>query len=147
MISLPTSVDLFGKMASITPNPSRRTILICSNGFYLRVNDDAIDGVTDIQDENIVLEMHSVAIGEIVLFGEKSMKYIAMDNDGNLITTSSLVHTCVFKEKHLTTGYNTYESKANAGWYLGLTIKGTPKRGPKTSPGQNAVSFLTGDAP
>jgi hypothetical protein len=39
-------------MAGLTPNTSRRTILICSNGFYLRVTDDKIDGVTDLADKN-----------------------------------------------------------------------------------------------
>lgn len=38
---------------------------------------------------SVVLEMQSVAVGEIVLLGEKCMKYIAMDDDGNLITTVS----------------------------------------------------------
>jgi hypothetical protein len=34
--------------------------------------------------------MQSTAVGEIVLLGEKSMKYIAMYNAGNLIATVSI---------------------------------------------------------
>ncbi|KAK3722068.1 hypothetical protein QZH41_019827, partial [Actinostola sp. cb2023] len=132
-------------MAVLIPNASRRSLMICSNGFYLRVLDDKVDGVTDIADTNIVLEMQSVAIGEIVLLGEQSTKYVSMDSKGNIMTTSPLSHDCVFKEKQLTNGYNTYESKVNTGWYLGLTKHGTTKKGSKTRPEQKAVLFLTGD--
>ena len=51
---------------------------------------------------------------------------------------------CVFKEHHDTDGYNSFESKPHAGWFLALTNEDRAKPGPKTASGWRAVEFLPG---
>jgi len=110
----------------------------------LRVTDDTVEGSQQrIGDVYTTLEMISVAPGEIVLRGEVSNRYIGMDSKGNLLTYSSLVEDCFFKEHHNTNGYSSFESKPHAGWFLALTNDGRAKPGSKAVSGQRAVEFLS----
>jgi len=111
----------------------------------LRVTDDTVEGGRQqIGDVYTILEITSVAPGEIVLRGEVSNRYIGMDIHGNLLTYSSLMEDCVFKEHHNTNGYSSFESRSHPGWFLALTNDGRAKPGPKTASGQRAVEFLSG---
>lgn len=130
----------------LTLNVSRKTRLISRFGFFLRVTDDTVEGSRQgVSDVYTTLEMASVAPGEIVLRGEESNRFIGMDSDGNLLTYSSLMEDCVFKEHHNTNGYSSFESRPHAGWFLALTNEGRAKPGPKTASGQRAVEFLSGE--
>ncbi|KAL9961482.1 hypothetical protein ACROYT_G030429 [Oculina patagonica] len=123
----------------------RKAFLVSRHGFFLRVTEDTVEGSQHrTEDVYTTLEMISVAPGEIVLRGEVSNRYIGMDSNGNLLTYSSLMEDCVFKEHHGVNGYSSFESRPHSGWYLALTNDGSAKPGPKTASGQRAVEFLAG---
>lgn len=129
----------------VVTNAVRKTTLISRHGLALRVTDNAVNGSESVTgDANTILEMMSVAPGEIVLRGESANRYIGMDNNGNLIAYNSLMEDCVFKEHLHNNGYMSFESRLHNGWYLALRNDGRAKPGPKTAPGQRAVEFLPG---
>ncbi|RMX41326.1 hypothetical protein pdam_00021653 [Pocillopora damicornis] len=88
------------------------------------------------------LTMESVKTAEVMLRGNVSGNYIAMNTKGELYSTNSPTHPeCVFKEI-FGTKCNSYQSTLNPAWYLALTKQGEAKYGPKTKPGQRAVGFI-----
>lgn len=49
---------------------------------------------------------------------------------------------CVFVEKVLENHYTALMSARHAGWYVGFTKRGRPRRGPQTLPNQQDVHFM-----
>uniref|UniRef100_A0A4W5RR67 Fibroblast growth factor 18a n=1 Tax=Hucho hucho TaxID=62062 RepID=A0A4W5RR67_9TELE len=49
---------------------------------------------------------------------------------------------CVFVEKVLENHYTALMSSRYAGWYVGFTKRGRPRRGPHTLPNQQDVHFM-----
>ncbi|XP_071781921.1 putative fibroblast growth factor 1 [Centroberyx gerrardi] len=119
------------------------TRLYCQNGgHHLRIAPDGtVSGGRQDNDPYDVLRLKAVSAGVVVIKGEQTGRYLAMDKDGRLYGSQALNDECYFLEKYEENHYNSYRSQKYS-WYVGLTRKGKPKAGPKTHQGQKAVYFL-----
>ncbi|KAM3869142.1 putative fibroblast growth factor 1 [Diretmus argenteus] len=119
------------------------TRLYCQNGgYHLRIlPDGTVTGGRQDNDSYDVLRVKAVSAGVVVIKGEKTGRYLAMDSNGNLNGLQTLSDECYFLEKYEENHYNTYRSQ-KYNWYVGLKRNGKPKAGPQTHQGQKAVYFL-----
>ncbi|XP_074528222.1 putative fibroblast growth factor 1 [Halichoeres trimaculatus] len=113
-----------------------------NGGYHLRISPDgAVSGGRQENDPYDVLRVKAVSVGVVVIKGEMSGRYLAMNKKGRLYGSQTLNDECYFLEKYEENHYNTYRSQ-KYGWYVGLKRNGQPKAGPKTHQGQKAVFFL-----
>ncbi|KAJ3589626.1 hypothetical protein NHX12_010470 [Muraenolepis orangiensis] len=118
--------------------------LYCLNGgHHLRIlPDGTVGGGRLEQDIYDTLRLKAVSPGVVVIRGEASGRYLAMDQDGRLYGSQVVEDECYFLETYEENHYNTYGCRGRPGWYVGLKRSGEPKWGPKTQHHQKAVCFL-----
>lgn len=113
-----------------------------NGGYHLRVlPDGTVSGGRQENDTYDVLRLKAVSVGVVVIRGEATGIYVAMDKKGRLHGSQTLTDECYFLEKYEENHYNTYRSQ-KYGWYVALKRNGQPKAGPDTHHGQKAVFFL-----
>ncbi|CAL1573293.1 unnamed protein product [Knipowitschia caucasica] len=124
-------------------HPRTLTRLYCKNGgYHLRVTADGrVSGGRQDNDPYEILRLKAVSMGVVVIKGEHSGHYLAMDGEGTLYGAKTLSDECHFIEKYEENHYNTYRSQ-KFGWYVGIKKNGQPKPGQDTHLGQKAVLFL-----
>ncbi|KAM4620713.1 putative fibroblast growth factor 1 [Polymixia lowei] len=117
--------------------------LYCQNGgHHLRIlADGTVTGSRQDNSPYDILRVKAVSVGVVVVKGEETGRYLAMNKDGRLYGSQALNDECYFLEKYEENHYNTYRSQ-KYNWYVGLKRTGKPKAGPNTHQGQKAVYFL-----
>ncbi|XP_041949182.1 fibroblast growth factor 1-like [Alosa sapidissima] len=116
-----------------------------SGGHHLRLQlDGTVDGSRNENDLNTVLRVQAVSLGVVVIKGNETGHYLAMDKNGRLYGSLLLNDECYFLEHMEENHYNTYRSNKyrDGQWYVGLKKDGRTKMGPQTSIGQKSVMFL-----
>lgn len=123
--------------------PRTLTRLYCKNGgYHLKISPEGrVSGGRQDNDPYDILRLKAVSVGVVVIKGEHSGLYLAMDSEGHLYGAQTLNDECHFIEKYEENHYNTYRSQ-KFGWYVGLKKNGQPKPGRDTHLGQKAVFFL-----
>ncbi|XP_029367853.1 fibroblast growth factor 4-like [Echeneis naucrates] len=111
-------------------------------GFHIQVLPNG--KITGVHNENryTLLEISPVERGVVTLFGVRSGLFVAMNNKGKLYGSGNFNDECKFKEKLLANNYNTYESAAYPGMYIGLSKTGKTKRGNRVIPTMTMAHFL-----
>ncbi|XP_020505101.2 putative fibroblast growth factor 1 isoform X1 [Labrus bergylta] len=113
-----------------------------NGGYHLRIlPDGTVSGGRQENDPNEVLGLKAVSVGVVVIKGELTGRYLAMNKKGRLYGSQALNDECYFLEKYEENNYNTYRSQ-KYNWYVALKRNGQPKAGPDTHQGQKAVFFL-----
>ncbi|XP_037324435.2 putative fibroblast growth factor 1 isoform X1 [Pungitius pungitius] len=134
-----------GPAAPEPPGQGHRTPtrLYCPNGGpNLRISSDGtVSGGRQEDDPSDILRLQAVSVGVLVIRGEMTGRYLAMNKKGGLYGSQALSDECYFLEKYEENHYNTYRSQKYK-WYVGLKRNGQPKPGPDTNQGQKAVFFL-----
>ncbi|KAG9339850.1 hypothetical protein JZ751_022353 [Albula glossodonta] len=118
--------------------------LYCKNGgYFLRINADGrVDGIRERSDPHTKLQIQATAVGEVVIKGVSTSRYLAMSADGRLFGTKRVTDECYFMERLEPNNYNTYRSRKYPDWYVALKRTGQHKSGSRTGPGQKAILFL-----
>ncbi|KAI1887315.1 hypothetical protein AGOR_G00189040 [Albula goreensis] len=118
--------------------------LYCKNGgYFLRINSDGrVDGIRERSDPHTKLQIQATAVGEVVIKGVSTSRYLAMSADGRLFGTKRVTDECYFMERLEPNNYNTYRSRKYPDWYVALKRTGQHKSGSRTGPGQKAILFL-----
>lgn len=118
--------------------------LYCKNGgFFLRIRSDGVvDGIREKSDPHIKLQLQATSVGEVVIKGLYTNRYLAMSRDGRLFGVRRVTEECVFLERLESNNYNTYRSRKYPHMYVALKRNGHQKSGNKTGPGQKAILFL-----
>ncbi|XP_054611651.1 fibroblast growth factor 1-like [Dunckerocampus dactyliophorus] len=119
------------------------TRLYCrSGGHQLRIlPDGSVNGGRQDNDPYDILRLTAVSAGVVVVTGENTGRYLAMNTNGSLYGSLTLNDECYFHENYEENDYNTYCSKKYK-WYVALKRNGEPKPGRKTDKGQKAILFL-----
>lgn len=113
-----------------------------NGGYHLRIlSDGSVRGGRQENDPYDILRLKAVSAGVVVLKGEDTGRYLAMDKNGRLYGSQALNDECYFLEKYEENHYNTYRSQKYS-WYVALKRNGQPKAGPDTHQGQKAIFFL-----
>ncbi|KAM7398285.1 hypothetical protein PAMA_006272 [Pampus argenteus] len=117
--------------------------LYCQNGgYHLRIlPDGTVNGSRQENDPYNILRLKAVSVGVVVITGEMTGRYLAMNKYGRLYGSQTLNDECYFLEKYEENHYNTYCSQ-KYNWYVGLKRNGQPKAGQDTHQGQKAIFFL-----
>uniref|UniRef100_UPI0037E73E16 putative fibroblast growth factor 1 isoform X2 n=1 Tax=Semicossyphus pulcher TaxID=241346 RepID=UPI0037E73E16 len=135
----------FGSAALDVSRQESRTLtrLYSKNGgYHLRILPDGnVSGGRQENDTYDVLRLKAVSVGVVVIKGEATGRYLAMNKNGRLYGSQALNDECYFLEKYEENHYNTYRSQ-KYNWYVALKRNGQPKAGPDTHQGQKAVFFL-----
>ncbi|KAJ8372106.1 hypothetical protein AAFF_G00294700 [Aldrovandia affinis] len=92
--------------------------------------------------QKVKLQLQATSVGEVVIKGLSSNRYLAMNKDGRLFGVRRVTDECYFFERLESNNYNTYRSRNFPDWYVALKRNGQHKPGSKTSPGQKAILFL-----
>ncbi|KAF7206191.1 fibroblast growth factor 1 isoform X2 [Nothobranchius furzeri] len=136
------------QLVPVTPDLSKlgqRSLikLYCRNGgHHLRIlPDGTVNGGTRENDPYETLRLTSVSAGMVVIKGETTGRYLAMNKNGLLYGSQTLNDECYFLENFEENNYNTYRSQKYC-WYVALKRNGQPKLGPSTHSGQKAILFL-----
>ncbi|XP_040907601.1 putative fibroblast growth factor 1 isoform X2 [Toxotes jaculatrix] len=113
-----------------------------NGGYHLRIlPDETVSGGRQENDPYDILRLKAVSVGVVVIKGEMTGKYLAMNKNGRLYGSQELNDECYFLEKYEENHYNTYCSQ-KYNWYVALKRNGQPKAGPDTHRGQKAIFFL-----
>ncbi|XP_041657525.1 putative fibroblast growth factor 1 isoform X2 [Cheilinus undulatus] len=113
-----------------------------NGGYHLRIlPDGTVSGGRQENDPYDILSLKAVSVGVVVIKGESTGRYLAMNKKGRLYGSQALTDECYFLEKYEENHYNTYRSQ-KYNWYVGLKRNGQAKAGPDTHQGQKAVFFL-----
>lgn len=113
-----------------------------NGGYHLRIlPDGTVSGGRQENDRYDILRLKAVSVGVVVIKGEMTGRYLAMNKNGRLYGSQALNDECYFLEKYEENHYNTYCSQ-KYNWYVGLKRNGQPKAGPDTHQGQKAIFFL-----
>ncbi|XP_010793419.1 putative fibroblast growth factor 1 [Notothenia coriiceps] len=135
----------FGPVSLDLSKQEQRTLtrLYSQNGgYHLRIlPDGSVSGGRQENDPYDVLRLKAVSVGVVVIKGEITGRYLAMNKNGHLYGSQALNDECYFLEKYEENNYNTYCSQ-KYNWYVGLKRNGQPKAGPGTHQGQKAIFFL-----
>ncbi|XP_019725321.1 putative fibroblast growth factor 1 isoform X2 [Hippocampus comes] len=120
--------------------------LYCRNGRqHLQIlPDGTVQGQNDDTDVHTFLQLTAVAPSVVVIKGQKTGKYLAMNGEGSLYTSPVANDDCHFLERQMESKYNTYQSQKYRGksWYVALKKNGKPELGPNTNIGRKAILFL-----
>uniref|UniRef100_A0A3Q2XV39 Fibroblast growth factor n=1 Tax=Hippocampus comes TaxID=109280 RepID=A0A3Q2XV39_HIPCM len=114
--------------------------LYCRNGRqHLQILPDGT-----VQGQNDDTDLTAVAPSVVVIKGQKTGKYLAMNGEGSLYTSPVANDDCHFLERQMESKYNTYQSQKYRGksWYVALKKNGKPELGPNTNIGRKAILFL-----
>ncbi|XP_034033307.1 fibroblast growth factor 1-like [Thalassophryne amazonica] len=119
------------------------TRLYCQNGgHHLRILPDGnVNGGRQENDNYDILRLKAVSVGVVVIKGEMTTRFLAMNKDGHLYGSQALNDECYFLEKYEENHYTTFCSQKYS-WYVGLKRNGQPKTGPANHRGQKAIFFL-----
>ncbi|XP_076875443.1 fibroblast growth factor 18b isoform X1 [Brachyhypopomus gauderio] len=81
---------------------------------------------------------------QVRIRGKKTNFYVCMNRRGKLVGRKASGRTgeCVFVEMVLENNYTAWMSARYAGWFVGFTKKGRPRRGPQTRANQRDVHFM-----
>ncbi|XP_069578490.1 putative fibroblast growth factor 1 isoform X1 [Brachyistius frenatus] len=113
-----------------------------NGGYHLRIlPDGTVSGGRQENDPYDILRLKPVSAGVMVIKGEMTGRYLAMNKNGRLYGSQALNDECYFLEKYEENHYNTYRSQ-KYNWYVALKRSGQPKAGPDTHQGQKAIFFL-----
>ncbi|XP_068571822.1 putative fibroblast growth factor 1 isoform X1 [Cebidichthys violaceus] len=113
-----------------------------NGGYHLRIlPDGTVSGGRQENDPYDILRLKAVNVGVVVIKGEMTGRYLAMNKNGRLYGSQTLNDECYFLEKYEENHHNTYCSQ-KYNWYVGLKRNGQPKAGPDTHQGQKAIFFL-----
>ncbi|KAK7922310.1 hypothetical protein WMY93_009212 [Mugilogobius chulae] len=111
-------------------------------GFHLQVSPNGQVSGTHNENPYTLLEISPVSRGVVTLYGLRSGLFIAMTTRGKLYGSDHCQDECAFKEKLLANNYNTYESAAHPGMYIGISKTGKVKRGNRVTPTMSMAHFL-----
>ncbi|XP_037543229.1 fibroblast growth factor 1-like [Nematolebias whitei] len=135
----------FGLSSLDLPRKEQRTLIRLysqNGGYHLRISPDgAVNGGRQESDPYEILKLTAVSAGVVVIKGEATGRYLAMNKNGCLYGSQALNDECHFLEKYEENNYNTYRSQ-KYNWYVALKRNGQPKTGPDTHQGQKAIFFL-----
>ncbi|XP_030602640.1 putative fibroblast growth factor 1 isoform X1 [Archocentrus centrarchus] len=133
----PSSLDLSKQ------EPRTLTKLYSMNGgYHLRIlSDGTVNGGRQEDDPYDILRLKAVSAGVVVIKGETTGRYLAMNKNGRLYGAQAVNDECYFLEKYEENHHNTYRSQKYS-WYVALKRNGQPKAGPDTHQGQKAIFFL-----
>ena len=109
------------------PKSGRRRRLFCRNGVYLRVTaDKRVAGTTNPFDPTVVFDMIPAGPNCVKIQNVKSGLYIAIDQNGDIMTKSRADMECVFEETNNSNFYDIYKRPRNVGppFVLGLRKNG-----------------------
>ncbi|XP_026184161.1 putative fibroblast growth factor 1 isoform X2 [Mastacembelus armatus] len=113
-----------------------------NGGYHLRIlPDGSVSGGRQENDPYDILRLKAVSTGVVVIMGEKTGRYLAMNKNGHLYSSQEPNDECYFLEKYEENHYSTYRSQ-KYNWYVALKRNGQPKAGPDTHQGQKAIFFL-----
>ncbi|KAG9480167.1 hypothetical protein GDO78_011929 [Eleutherodactylus coqui] len=142
--TLPPAADDGGSTPFPPGNFKDPKRLYCKNGgYFLRINSDGrVDGSREKGDSHIKLQLQAEERGVVSIKGISANRYLAMKDDGRLITLKCVTDECFFFERLEANNYNTYRSRKYSDWYVALKRTGQYKNGSQTSPGQKAILFL-----
>ncbi|KAM9333562.1 fibroblast growth factor 1-like [Pholidichthys leucotaenia] len=113
-----------------------------NGGHHLRIlPDGTVNGGRQENDPYDLLKLKAVNIGVVVIKGETTGRYLAMNKNGHLYGSQGVNDECYFLEKYEENHHNTYRSQKYS-WYVALKRNGQPKAGPDTHQGQKAILFL-----
>ncbi|XP_031725164.1 putative fibroblast growth factor 1 isoform X2 [Anarrhichthys ocellatus] len=113
-----------------------------NGGYHLRIlPDGTVSGGRQENDPYDILRLKAVSVGVVVIKGEMTGRYLAMNKNGRLYGSQTLNDECYFLEMYEENHHNTYCSQ-KYNWYVGLKRNGQPKAGPDTHQGQKAIFFL-----
>ncbi|XP_028277171.1 putative fibroblast growth factor 1 isoform X2 [Parambassis ranga] len=113
-----------------------------NGGYHLRIlPDGSVKGGRQENDPYDILRLKAVSVGVVVIKGETTGQYLAMNKNGRLYGSQALNDECYFLEKYEENHYNTYRSQ-KYNWYVALKRTGQTKAGPDTQQGQKAIFFL-----
>uniref|UniRef100_A0A8C5HA17 Fibroblast growth factor n=1 Tax=Gouania willdenowi TaxID=441366 RepID=A0A8C5HA17_GOUWI len=123
--------------------PRRLTRLYSQNGgFHLRIlPDGTVCGGRDENNSYDILRMQAVSAGVVIIIGEITGRYLAMNKSGHLYGSTSLDDECYFVETYEENHYNTYFSQLYR-WFVALKRNGKPKAGPDTYHGMWQTRLL-----
>lgn len=132
--------------SALLPDYRRLTRLYCMNGgHHLQLlPDGTVQGQRDDRDVHTFLKLRAVDKGVVVIKGEETGRYLAMNSEGRLYSSPTVNEECHFLEKLEENHYNTYQPQKyeEMNWYVALKKNGKPKLGPRTHIGQKAIFFL-----
>ncbi|XP_037125470.1 fibroblast growth factor 1-like [Syngnathus acus] len=139
VMTLPS--NSLGNLSRHEPRTLTR-LYCCNGGHHLRIlPDGTVNGGLLENDLYNILRLQATNVGEVVVMGEHTKKYLAMNKKGRLYGSLTLNDECYFLEKYEENHYNTYRSRKYE-WYVALKKNGKPKAGPKADLTQKAVFFL-----
>ncbi|XP_024232938.2 fibroblast growth factor 4B-like [Oncorhynchus nerka] len=111
-------------------------------GFHLQILPDGrINGVHN-ENQYSLIEISTVEIGVLSMYGVRSELFVAMNSRGRLYGTKFFRDECKFKETLLPNNYNAYESSVYKGSYIALSKHGRAKRGNKATTAMTVTHFL-----
>ncbi|CAJ0942158.1 unnamed protein product, partial [Mesorhabditis belari] len=152
-----------GKLSNHT---MRRGALFCRSGTWLEIldekesrrrhrhrNPELVRGNTHTRSEFSILNFISVAFGLVSIRGEKSDRFLCMDEQSRLYAAhpSNYSAECVFLEEMLENYYNLYSSCAHfpdpndktfKPWYVAIRKDGRPRRGRHSRKRRRSSHFL-----
>ncbi|CAJ0569130.1 unnamed protein product, partial [Mesorhabditis spiculigera] len=151
----------------LTNNTVRRGALFCRSGSWLEIlderessrrkrdttQDNLIWGNLQTRSEFSILHFISVAIGLVSIRGEKSNRFLCMDNSSRLYAAPADHYSaeCVFLEEMLENYYNLYSSCAHypstidakfKPWYVAIRKDGHPRKGRNSRKRRRSAHFL-----
>lgn len=109
------------------PKSGRRRRLFCRNGVYLRVAPDRrVSGTTNPFDSAVIFDIIPAGKNLIKIRNVKSGLYIAIDQNGDIVSKPSVDTECVFEETNNNNFYDIYKRPRKFGppYVLGLRKNG-----------------------
>ncbi|XP_048839156.1 fibroblast growth factor 18-like isoform X2 [Brienomyrus brachyistius] len=116
-----------------------------TSGKHLQVLGRRISARGEDGDRYAQLVVEADSFGsQVRIRGKETNYYLCMNRRGKLVgkKASNRSPDCVFVEKVLENNYTALMSARYAGWYVGFTKRGRPRRGPHTLPNQQDVHFM-----
>lgn len=116
-----------------------------TSGKHVQVLGKKITAMGEDGDKYAQLVVEADTFGsQVRIRGKETNYYLCMNRKGKLVgkKASSVNGGCVFIEIMLENNYTAWMSARYAGWYVGFTKRGRPRRGPNTLPNQRDVHFM-----
>ncbi|MBN3301173.1 FGF18 factor, partial [Amia calva] len=116
-----------------------------TSGKHLQVLGRKISARGEDGDKYAQLVVEADTFGsQVRIRGKETNYYLCMNRRGKLVGKKPTNRSadCVFVEMVLENNYTALMSARHAGWYVGFTKRGRPRRGPHTLPNQQDVHFM-----
>ncbi|KAL4659611.1 fibroblast growth factor 18-like isoform X1 [Arapaima gigas] len=116
-----------------------------TSGKHVQVLGRRISARGDDGDKYAQLIVEADTFGsQVRIRGKETNYYLCMNRRGKLVgkKPSTRSADCVFVEMVLENNYTALMSARYAGWYVGFTKRGRPRRGPHTLLNQQEVHFM-----